>query len=212
MCNTTQDARPALGATIKTKLNVLIAKTGSGIRSSLARAYQKVKTVDKRTVIDRLLANITKLGGQIGGIKDCMLFGLNCSTEKRAAFYATAITILALTAVVVGFTITVATTAKEQDVELKATVHKTSQEVSGWEPKAVFARLQNTVRSFKSNLLSLQTCLIKRQCTKTQKRMLYASAATITALVTAAIGIGIGSYIYAQKQEEEKKRMKEEGR
>jgi uncharacterized membrane protein YozB (DUF420 family) len=132
-----------------------------------------------------------------------MLFNFRCSAEKRVAFYATAITILALTAVVVGFTVTVAATAKEPDKELKNTMDKTSQEISGWGPEAVFARLQNTVSSFKERLLSLKTCLIKRRCTRTQKRMLYTSAATITALVTAAIGIGVGSYIYAEKQKRE---------
>ncbi len=182
------------------KLKGLAGKAKDQIHSSLSATYQKIKGFDKTVIIDQLSKHVTKLGTQIGEIKDCMLFGQGCSSAKRAAFYATAITVLALTAAAVGFTITVAATSKEPDMELESAVSATSQEVKGWSAEAVFQRLNNKISSFKGNLLSMKQCLTKRQCTKTQKRTLYATAATIVALITITIGIGVGSYIYAERK------------
>lgn len=186
------------------KLPGLISKARSQVQSSLSSAYQKVRGLSKEAVIEKLLQNVTKLGNQIGKIKTCMLSGEGCSSGERIAFYATAITILALTAVVVGFTITVAATSKEPDQELNKAIESTSKEVEGWKPAAVFQRLTNKLAPFKQNLLSMKQCLIKRRCTKQQKRALYGAAAGIVALVTIAIGVGIGAYLYVKKQEEEK--------
>ena len=200
---------------LKEKLPALVSKAKTSVKESVSSAYQKVKSFDKKVIIDKLLENIAKLGGQIGKIKECMLPGAGCSSSERAAFYATAITILALTAAMVGFTITVAATSKEPDQELNKAMENTSKEVEGWKPAAVFQRLSNKLSSFKQSLLSMKQCLTKRHCTRAQKRTLYATAATIVALVTITIGIGVGSYIYAQKQEatrqiEEAKRLEEE--
>ncbi|TET34110.1 hypothetical protein E3J61_03245 [Candidatus Dependentiae bacterium] len=203
--------QPAAGDTLRKikeafqkKLPGLINKARSKVQGSLSSAYQKVRGLSKEAVIERLLSDVTKLGSQIGKIKTCMLSGEGCSSGERAAFYATAITILALTAVVVRFTITVAATSKEPDQELNKAIESTSKEVEGWKPAAVFQRLTNKLATFKQNLLSMKQCLIKRHCTKQQKRALYGTAAGIVALVTIAIGVGIGIYLYAQKQEEEK--------
>ena len=101
---------------------------------------------------------------------------------------------MALTAALIGLTIGVAATSKEVDEQ----VHVVSQEVKGWAPNAVFIRLNNTLAKFKQSLLNMQTCLLKRKCTKTQKKVLYATAGTVAALATIAVGVGIGSYIYAE--------------
>ncbi len=207
LINTTQITYPKIGdrlreAARKTagklteKLPGVIKRTTAVVKEGLSSAYQKVKGIKGEVILNKLIANVEKLGSQIGDIKDCMLFGNQCTPAKRAAFYATAITMLALTAAVVGFTITVAATSKEPEVE-KA-MQETSQEVKGWKPAAVFQRLSNNLASFKQNLLSMKPCLTKQLCTKQQKRMLYATAGTIMALVSIAIGIGVGSYIYAE--------------
>ena len=212
---TTQVTHPAIGErikagfqkvagkvteTLKEKLPGLLSKTRSKVKDSLSSAYQKIKGLKAEAIIGSLMSNVDKLGTQVGEIKDCMLFGFGdtCSATKRAAFYATAITVLALSAAAVGFTITVATTAKEPDKDLALAIDQTSQDVKGWSPEAIFQRLGNRLASFKENLLSMKQCLTKRQCTRTQKRMLYTTAGTITALVTIVIGIGVGSYIYAE--------------
>lgn len=212
--DTARKAAAAIREAFRAKLPGLISKAKSETRKSLSGAYQKIRGLKAEVVIDRLLANVGKLGGQVGKIKDCMLSGAQCSSTERAAFYATAITILALTAAVVGFTITVAATSKEPDQELNKAIESTSKEVEGWKPDAVFQRLGNKLASFKQSLVSMKQCLTKKQCTRQQKRTLYATAATIVALVTVTIGIGVGSYIYAQKQEaakalEEAKRQEE---
>ncbi len=210
LTNNVQIIQPAAGDTLRKikeafqkKLPGLIGKARSQVKGSLASAYQKVRGLKAETVINKLLENVTKLGNQIGKIKTCMLSGEGCSPGERAAFYATAITILALTAVVVGFTITVAATSKEPDQELNKAIESTSKEVEGWKPAAVFQRLKNKLASFKQNLLAMKQCLIKRKCTKQQKRALYGTAAGIVALVTIAIGIGVGANNYTQKQEKE---------
>ena len=186
--------------TLQDKLPSLISKTKSSVKAGVASVYKKVQGFDRKILIDKLLGNVAKLGGQIGKIKDCMLFGSQCSSSERAAFYATAITILALTAAVVGFTITIAATSEEPDRELSQAIESTSQEVQGWKPEAVFQRLSFKLLSFKQGLLSMQECLSTRKCSRQQKRTLYATAATIVALVTVAIGIGIGSYLYAERK------------
>jgi len=197
---------------IQPAIGDLFRKAGSSIKTTVERglqsAYQKFSGIKTEKIIDSLLGNVRKLGSQIGKIKSCMLSSQGtCSSSERAAFYATAITILALTAVIVGFTITVAATSKESDEELNRAIETTSQEVKGWKPAAVFQRLSNKLTSFKQSLLSMRQCLIKRRCTKKQKRALYATAATIVALVTIAIGIGVGSYLYTKKKEAQEKQQ-----
>ncbi len=193
-----------VAGSLRGKLPSIISKARGQVKSSLATAYNKVKAIKTEEVIRLLRNNVEKLGTQVGDIKDCMLFGDQCSATKRAAFYATAITVLALTAVAVGFTITVAATSKEPDKELSVAMDNTSQKVKGWKPEAIFQRLNNQLASFKTNLLSMERCLIKQRCTKTQKRMLYATAATIVALVTIALGVGVGAYIYAEHKKKQR--------
>ncbi len=216
LLSSTQITQPTIGdtfrkvgssikATFKEKLPGLVSKTYSQVRGNLAPTFKKIKGWSKEAIIKSLQENVRRLGEQVGEIKDCMLFDFQCSPKQRAAFYATAITVLALTAAVVGFTITVAATSKEPDQDLNKAIEATSQDVQGWKPAAVFQRLENRLTSFKENLLSMQQCLIKRQCTKRQKRALYGTAATIVALVTIAMGVGVGAYIYA----EHKKRQEE---
>ena len=215
LLSSTQVTQPAIGdtfrkvgssikETFKEKFPGLVSKTYSRVRGNLAPTFKRIKGWSKEAIIKSLQENVRRLGEQVSEIKDCMLFGFQCSASQRAKFYATAITVLALTAAVVGFTITVAATSKEPDQELNKAIKATSQDVQGWKPAAVFQRLENRLTSFKENLLSMQQCLIKRQCTKRQKRALYSTAATIGALVTIAMGIGVGAYIYA-----EHKKMKE---
>ncbi|TET34111.1 hypothetical protein E3J61_03250 [Candidatus Dependentiae bacterium] len=209
LLSSTQITQPTIGdtfrkvgssikATFKEKLPGLVSKTYSQVRGNLAPTFKKIKGWSKEAIIKSLQENVRRLGEQVGDIKDCMLFGFQCSAKQRATFYATAITVLALTAAVVGFTITVAATSKEPDQDLNKAIEATSQDVQGWKPAAVFQRLENRLTSFKENLLSMQQCLIKRQCTKRQKRALYSTAATIVALVTIAMGVGVGAYIYAE--------------
>ncbi len=190
-------------------LKTVTGKAKSEIKSSVAKTYERVKNFDKATLFSQLKKSLYALGTQMGDIKDCMLFGTKvsiegeisqCSATKRAAFYATAITVLALTAAVVGFTITIAATSKEPDKELANAVEQTSQEVVGWKPEAIFLRLKNKIASFEDTLTSMEQCLITRKCTKKQKIALYVTAATIVALVTIVIGVDVGSYIYAQKR------------
>lgn len=196
--DTFRKAGSSIKATFKAKLPGLVSKTYSRVRENLAPTFKKIKGWGKEAIIKSLQENVGRLGEQVGEIKDCMLFGFQCSAKQRAAFYATAITVLALTAAVVGFTITIAATSKEPDQDLNKAIEATSQDVQGWKPAAVFQRLENRLTTFKQNLLSMQQCLIKRQCTKGQKRALYSIAATIVALVTIAMGVGVGAYIYAE--------------
>lgn len=200
LCNNTIAINPPPQSAVAS----LITTTRSSIKKGVNSAFAKIKNIKSDVVFDKLLENIQRLGGQVGKIKDCMLFGHQCSNAERAAFYATAVTILALTAVVVGFTIRVAATAQEPDEELKKAIETTSHEVKGWKPDAIFKRLTLKLTSFRQNLISMQQCLKTHKCTKAQKRTLYATAATIASLVTIAIGLGIGSYIYAKKKEEKR--------
>ncbi len=213
--NTWRNVGSSIRETFRAKLPGLISNAKSQAKSSLAAAYQKVKGIKAEVIIDRLLANVSKMGGQVGKIKDCMISGSQCSSSERAAFYATAITILALTAAIVGFNITVVNNSNKTEQGVKKSMENTLKEVEGLKPATVFQRLSNKLSSFKLSLLSMKQCLTKRHCTRAQKRTLYATAATIVALVTITIGIGVGSYIYAQKQEatrqiEEAKRLEEE--
>lgn len=174
-----------------------IAKdTASKINRSLKEKFAQFKGMGPKFLIDELLKNLEKLGTNIADTATCMLKGKGeqCSTQKRAAFIATAIVVLALTATLIGLTITTAATSKEVDTQ----VAHVSQEVKGWSPSAIFTRLKNTIGQFKQNLLNMKECLIKRSCTKTQKRLLYATAGTIAGLASIAVGVGIGSFIYTQ--------------
>lgn len=161
---------------------------------------QRIKGLNKAAIFDQLLTQIGKLGTQIADIRDCMFYGHDCTPAKRAAFYGTAITILALTAAVVGFTITIAATSQEPDQDLNNAVKTTSQEIKGWGAQQIMQRLRMQADAFKQNLTEMKECLISRKCTKGQKRALYATAATIVTLVVAAIAVSVGSYAYAQKK------------
>ncbi len=203
-----QIIQPAVGESFRTmgssvkkpfleKLPGLISRT----RSHLAQKIRSSSLFDREKIVDSLLKNVVALGKQVGDMKTCMMNGKQCSARKRTAFYATAVTVLALTALAVGFTIAAAT-SKEADEELNFAMQQTSQEVQGWSPQDVFKRLKNKLSSFRMNLIGMKECLITRRCTKAQKRSLYTAAATIVVLVTIAIGLGIGSYIYAEKQKQ----------
>jgi len=198
-----QRAGGAIATTFRTTLPGLISRTQESVKKGLSSVYSKVKNLDTSLLISKLLTNLEKLGSQLIEIQECMISGKECSKSKRAAFYATAIIVLALTAAVVGFTITVAATSKEPDVELNKAIEVTSQEVKGWSPTAVFQRLSNRIATFKQSLLGMKQCLTTRRCTKQQKRALYATAATIVALVTIAIGVGVGASMYAKGKKKE---------
>lgn len=168
------------------------------LRTAGSSVYQKIKGFDKAIIFDQLLRQIGKLGTQITDIKDCMFYGHDCTPAKQAAFYGTAISILALTAAVVGFTVTIAATSKEPDQDLNSAVESTSHEIKGWGPQQIMQRLSMRAEIFRQNLISMKQCLTTRKCTKMQKRALYATAATIVTLVVAAIGVSVGSYLYAR--------------
>lgn len=193
----------AISKTVREKLPSVVKGATSKIKSSASAAYQKVKNYKADKLIELLLSNSAKLGGQIGRIKDCMLFQLECSATERAAFLATATTIVALTAALVGFTLTVAATSKEPDQELTAGIEQTSQEVQGWSKEDIIHRLTTTKANFEQNLHSMKNCLASRRCTKRQKRALYGSA---IAIVSSAVVIGAilaGTYVYAERMKAE---------
>lgn len=211
--------QPAIGETVRTmgssikrtfieKLPDIIRKTRTQLAQMIKTTSQKVG-LDREKIVDTLLKNVVALGKQVGEMKTCMMNGKQCSAKKRNAFYATAVTVLALTALAVGFTIAAAT-SKEADEELNVAMKQTSQEVQGWSPQDVFKRLKNKLSSFKMSLIGMKECLITRRCTKAQKRALYTVAATIFVLVTIAIGLGIGSYIYAEKQKQKEQQMRQQ--
>ena len=89
MMSTTLQTQAAVGDAVRRALPGIIIKTKTHLKSSL----DKVRGFDKSIIIDRLLSSIGKLGVQLLDIKDCMLHGDGCSPTKRAAFYATAITL-----------------------------------------------------------------------------------------------------------------------
>ena len=200
--------QPAIGSTIQEKLPNFISRTRSHLGQMIRSTSQKLG-LNREKIVDTLLKNVVALGKQVGNIKTCMMNDKQCSAKKRNAFYATAVTVLALTALAVGFTIAAAT-SKEADEELNFAMKQTSQEVQGWSPQDVFKRLKNKLTSFKMNLIGMKECLITRRCTKAQKRSLYTVAATIFVLVTIAIGLGIGSYIYAEKQKQKEQQMRQQ--
>jgi hypothetical protein len=181
------------------KLKEVAQSASSKITSSLKEKLEQVKNIAPNVIIPRLLENIEKLGNNIGYMANCMAKG-SCSNQERAVFIGISITILALTAALIGLTIGIAATSKEVDAQ----VVKVSEEVKGWGPQAIFTRLKNTAAEFKQNLLNMRTCLLQRKCTSTQKKILYATAGTIAALATIAVGIGIGSYIYAHHKEQQR--------
>ncbi len=183
----------------------LAKSTASKINASLSEKLAQLKDKGPQYILSSLLENVDKLGAQVSRVANCMATGNyanqeSCSSQDRAALIAVSITVLALTIALIGFTVGIAATSKEVDAQ----VITVSQEVKGWSPKAVFIRLQNTTAAFKQNITSMQTCLLKRQCTKTQKNILYGTAGTIAALAVIAVGVGIGSYLYNQQKENER--------
>lgn len=183
---------------IKRLTQPITEKITNQLSSTLSAVQQKIQQEGPRALIPMLEKALTQFGLKIGTVSACMLRQEGCTGSERAAFIGSAILVLALTAALIGYTVTVATTAQE----IEAQTSRVSYEVQGWGARAIFNRLKNTVESFKETLNSMKSCLITRQCTKGQKKLLYGTAATITALATIAVGIGIGSYIYAQRNKE----------
>lgn len=182
------------------KLKELLAPAADLLKektsSTISAIVSKLKSTEPSAIIPKLQDALQSFALQVGTISQCMMGTGECSSKERATFIGAAVVILALTTLLVGYTITVATTSQEVERE----VQTVSQEVQGWQPRAIFVRLSNTVNEFSATLDSMKTCLINRSCTKNQKKLLYAAAATIAALTTIAVGIGVGSYIYAEKK------------
>lgn len=185
------------------KIKELASSASSKLMSTLSEKINQLKDQAPNVILPKLLENVDKLGQQVGRVASCMATGNytdqeKCSSQDRAALIAVATTVVALTAVLLGFTIGIAATSKEVDSTME-NVSKQAQ-VEGWSPQAVFARLQNTASQFKQNIASMDTCLRKRQCTKTQKNILWGTAITIMVFATIAVGIGIGSYLYSREK------------
>ncbi len=174
-----------------------LSSAASGkITSGLSSAYDRVRRMGPAAVVSQLQNQVENLGNKVGYMGNCMVKG-TCSNAERAAFIGTSVTVLALTAAVVGVTLSVAATSKEVDSVTKAT----TQEVKGWGPEQIFQRLNNTVTNFKRSLASLKEGMLKKQLTRGQKKFLYGTALSISALVTLAVGVGVASYVYAEKRQ-----------
>ncbi len=185
-----------------------LAKSASSkITSSLKEKLTQLKDKGPQYILSSLLENLDKFGGQVSRVANCMATGNyahqeSCSAQDRAALIAISVTVLALTAALVGFTITVAATSKEVDAQV-LNVSKEVQ-VNGWGPKEVFQRLKNVTEQLKQNVTNMSTCLVKRQCTATQKKILFGMAGTIAALALIAVGTSIGAYLYNRQKEIER--------
>ena len=161
LLSSTHIAEAALGdtfrsfkETLQVKLPDLMRRTRAQVANQLAAIYQRVG-FDREKNIDRLLKNIVSLGKQVGEVKTCMVNGKKCSVTQQRAFYTTAVSVLALTALAVGFTV-VAATSKEADEELDLAMKQTSQEVQGWSPINIFKRLKNKLTAFRMSLLGMK--------------------------------------------------------
>jgi hypothetical protein len=198
--NTIRKAYDSAKGAVFSGASKLAASATSRIKGGLSSAFNSVKQLDRTVVIDRLQKQVESLGQKVGYMGNCIAKG-TCSQAERAAFIGTSVTVLALTVAVVGVTLSVAATSKEVESITKVT----SQEVQGWGPQQVFQRLGNTVRDFKQSLTSLKQGMLKRQLTRGQKKFLYGTAISITALVTIAVGAGVASYVYAEKKESDRK-------
>ena len=184
------------GATSK-----LASSASQKIKGGLSSAFQKLKSMDRTVVVSRLEKEVERLGGKIGYMANCMIKG-SCKQSERAAFIAASVSVLALTMVVVGVTLSVAATSQEVERVTKVT----TQEVEGWGPSEIFQRLRNSINNYKRSLSELKEGILKRQLTRGQKKFLYSTALSIAALVTLAVGIGIASYVYAEKKEAQRQR------
>ena len=178
---------------ITEKIPSAIAIAASKVTASLKEKLQKISKTGAPIIFSRLKSNLDTFQEKIMYVSQCMLRG-DCTVQERAAFITTAITILALTLALIGVTATLATISKQVDEK----VVEVSGQVKGWKPRDIFNRLQATTSRLKQNILNMENCLIKRECTKAQKNILYATAGTLAALATIAVGVGIGAFIYSE--------------
>lgn len=162
-----------------------------GIREKISHVLAVFGRITKPESIIPLLLSVTT---KLDKLSHCIISGTDCGAQ-RAALITASITFFVLSAILAGTTLTVATTSHV----ISNYTQKTSQEVKGWGLNAVVQRLRNTLEAGKQQLMNLKQCFRNRTCPSDQKRALYASAVTTTALAILTVELIIRSSSVSSK-------------
>lgn len=212
LLQTTHVAHPAIGDTFRkavgsTKqafskfgksIKETAQKAGSSVTSSIEKAYNNYFKINTTILVDKLIAQISKLEQQFRDYGARIITG-ELTGKEKVSLAATATAIAAITAIVIGIAIH---KIKGQKKDISQRIENISESTQTDTKASFVQKAKMRISKFKQDVLALKQCLKTKQCSSNQKAFIYGAAITLVATVMIVIGVAVGLYLKSKREKE----------